>query len=669
MSRFRRAWFSLVICSLISADVAIGEETTVDIRGMRSKSEAEIMALIGGRLSFVKEKPANSWRANDAAFMVEKILRNDGFSEANVVAKIEGQRRIVLQVEEGIRFSLGEVKILGEEEADAEKLAELFSVPFGGISRFGGAEPPFRDEEVPVGIEFITHQLNSEGFWNAAVTLQNQEIDRNTGEVGMSISVNRGQQFKIGQPTVSGADERGREISMNAWKFFVGKWATTENINGLRAAMTEAFSSRGYPDVSISMARRLTNGIYYPDFTIILGVRVKLLEVYSEGLVKTDKKRIDQIMSPLEGDWYDEAAMNKRVKGLLQTGAFDSIELDTQAVGSREIDATLRFKEAKAKILALTAGVDSFDGPLFRAKYTNRNWGGTLRALTAGMELSGRGTLGEISLSEPWWHGSEMLRTQRLFSLIKGYDGYTSYQLGYSTNWKLDLSEHYALQFALGLTAVVVSEQGLPDSLLGDTEYGNLFFKFIQTWDYRDNPVVPKSGWHLSVPLEIGTAAGNEINPYFKAGIDGGVYLPLNKDWQLGVGGFANWVFPTGDLVDLPIDLRVFNGGARSVRSFPERELGPSFKGEPYGGDFSWAMNTELSKNISSVVQAVAFVDAGSVTGEYTGIREGGLELAAGLGIRLNLPIGPVRLEYGHNLTQGAGEPSGSWHFAIGSTF
>jgi hypothetical protein len=28
-----------------------------------------------------------------------------------------------------------------------------------------------------------------------------------------------------------------------------------------------------------------------------------------------------------------------------------------------------------------------------------------------------------------------------------------------------------------------------------------------------------------------------------------------------------------------------------------------------------------------------------------------------------------VRLEYGHNLTQGAGEPSGTWHFAIGTTF
>jgi outer membrane protein insertion porin family len=45
------------------------------------------------------------------------------------------------------------------------------------------------------------------------------------------------------------------------------------------------------------------------------------------------------------------------------------------------------------------------------------------------------------------------------------------------------------------------------------------------------------------------------------------------------------------------------------------------------------------------------------------------VEVAAGLGLRLDLPIGPVRLEYGHNMTQGRGEPGGTWHFAIGTTF
>ena len=211
--------------------------------------------------------------------------------------------------------------------------------------------------------------------------------------------------------------------------------------------------------------------------------------------------------------------------------------------------------------------------------------------------------------------------------------------------------------------------KGLPENFLGDTDYGHLNVKFIQNWDYRDSAILPKSGWHITVPLEIGIAAGEETNPYLQAGIDGGIYFPLSDSWQLGIGGFANYVFPTAGKDVFPIDLRFFNGGARSVRSFPERELGPSTGGDPYGGEFSWAVNTEVSRNLTGSVRLVGFVDAGAVTGDYVGSREGGLEIAAGLGVRIDLPIGPVRLEYGHNMTQGDSEPSGTWHFAIGTTF
>ncbi|RYD85404.1 MAG: hypothetical protein EOP84_02620, partial [Verrucomicrobiaceae bacterium] len=43
--------------------------------------------------------------------------------------------------------------------------------------------------------------------------------------------------------------------------------------------------------------------------------------------------------------------------------------------------------------------------------------------------------------------------------------------------------------------------------------------------------------------------------------------------------------------------------------------------------------------------------------------------VAAGLGVRLDLPIGPVRLEYGYNLTRDLKEPKGTLHFAIGTAF
>jgi outer membrane protein insertion porin family len=126
---------------------------------------------------------------------------------------------------------------------------------------------------------------------------------------------------------------------------------------------------------------------------------------------------------------------------------------------------------------------------------------------------------------------------------------------------------------------------------------------------------------------------------------------------------------PSGDGGDLPIDLRLFNGGARSVRSFPERELGPTFDGYATGGEGMWNTNMEVVRNLSGVVKAVAFFDAGTLSRNFEDIGSSDIELATGLGLRLDLPIGPVRIEYGYNLTRDPGEPTGTLHFAIGYAY
>lgn len=659
--------FHFTFAALALSALPAAAVTDVDIRGMESKGEREVLQLLGGRLEYIRKKDASAWRADDAAFMVENILRNDGYYEVTVRGMVETPNRIALLVNEGQRLSLGTVTVLGD--GDLKELQKTFTTPFKSDTPFGAGSPPFRADDVSTGLDFVTKQLMSEGYWSAEVTMRKQDINKQTGVVDMTIAVDQGPRFQIGRPTVNSPDGRGVKRAATTWQPFIGLWASTENVNGLRAAMEEAFTSRGYPDAQITMTRRLGTSTYFPGFIIDLGTRVKLLDVKSVGLVRTKPERIEQIMASLEGDWYDQAAMSEKVKDLLGTGAFQSVRIETYEVANKRIDATLHFEEARAKEISLAAGFGSFNGPLFRAGYTDRNFRGMLRGFSLGGELSARGVLGELKLTDPWWRGTEIKRTHRLYALIKAYDGYTSYESGFETMWKYDLTDHYSMELMIGYSYVSVTEEGLPVALLGETSYGHSRVGFTQKWDYRDSPILPKSGWHLSVPAQIGAAIGDETSTYLKLGLDGGWYYALNDTYHLGIGGFAHWISPSGEIQDLPVDLRVFNGGARSVRSYPERDLGPSFGGDPYGGDFSWAVNTEVSRKISGSLIAVGFVDVGAVTGNYTGDRAGGVELAAGFGLRFDLPIGPIRLEYGHNLTQGEGEPSGTLHFAIGATF
>jgi outer membrane translocation and assembly module TamA len=169
--------------------------------------------------------------------------------------------------------------------------------------------------------------------------------------------------------------------------------------------------------------------------------------------------------------------------------------------------------------------------------------------------------------------------------------------------------------------------------------------------------------------VEIGSAIGDISTSYARFGLSGGWYKRIHRFYDLGIGGSLGGIFPFGDSEDLPIDLRMFNGGSRSVRSFPNRELGPLVDGYPTGGEVGWNTNIELMRNIWGSLRGVTFVDAGGLARKREDWGSADAELAAGLGLRLDLPIGPVRLEYGYNLTRDEGEPSGTLHFAIGIAY
>ena len=65
----------------------------------------------------------------------------------------------------------------------------------------------------------------------------------------------------------------------------------------------------------------------------------------------------------------------------------------------------------------------------------------------------------------------------------------------------------------------------------------------------------------------------------------------------------------------------------------------------------------------------VIFTDAGNVVEGTDPFDFNDLEIAVGAGIRINLPTGPIRFEYGYNATHDEGEPEGTFQFVIGINF
>ncbi|MDP3850086.1 MAG: BamA/TamA family outer membrane protein [Luteolibacter sp.] len=658
-----------VMLALLLAVQAASAETRVRITGMRKKSETQVLDLIGARLTHVWASPASAPLADDAAFILRRILRKDGYAEATVDWHISGRDEITLVVREGKRLSLGKVSVSGVPEEDARKFARLYASPAEKGRSFGSGEPPFREEDVETGLSYLRQELNARGHWSAEAALLQRAANPASGAVDLTIEVRPGPLHHIGRPAVTSVDGRGVKLVSGAVQSFTGRPASTANLNAMRLAAEELAVSRGYPDAIIRMGRSLGAATFVPLFSINLGTRVRLNQLHVAGLERTSPERITSRMKGMEGDWYDSDLMNKRLRELLATGAFNSARVETTPVGDRLVDATLHFDEARAREVSLGAGFGSYQGFITRATYADRNLFGKLWGFNSGFELGSRGLLGDVRVTNPWLYGTDVSAMVRAYALMYGREGYDVYETGLDGGIKWKFGDHYSLDLSAALSLVGLSEDGLPEAELGETDYTHPRLRITQTLDYRDSPVLPKRGWHLQIPLQIGAAAGDISTSYVMAGLSGGWFHEINRHYDIGIGGEWSMLVPSGDGGDLPIDLRLFNGGARSVRSFPERELGPAVNGFATGGEAMWNMNAELIRRISATIKAVAFFDAGSLARHHEDIGSANLELATGLGIRLDLPIGPVRFEYGYNLTRDHGEPAGTFHFAIGTAY
>ena len=119
----------------------------------------------------------------------------------------------------------------------------------------------------------------------------------------------------------------------------------------------------------------------------------------------------------------------------------------------------------------------------------------------------------------------------------------------------------------------------------------------------------------------------------------------------------------------IPIDERFFNGGATTVRSFGERDLGPHDNhGHPVGGEFlpSSTLNT---RSRSSANCRARVTDAGNLlpTSEDIGLND--MRYTIGAGLRYKLPVGPIPLDYGVNPDPHEFEDFGAFHFSFGFAF
>lgn len=423
-----------------------------------------------------------------------------------------------------------------------------------------------------------------------------------------------------------------------------------------------------------------------------------------EGLVETDdgepiggKTRDFIILREFEtepGDVFQQSQIQTDLQRAFALGIFEdvNINLNPGDKDPRQVDVIVNVIERNTGSVAAGVGFN-FTGDLFGTlSYRQDNFGGNNQKFSAEAQLSTRDILFDISFTDPWI-GGDPYRTsytlngfaRRSVSLVfeggdneitlenddrvrvNRFGGGVTFRRPLGDGWSASLGTLYQRVRTTDSDGDTFSEDEVGNPLTasgtGADDLWTVQFSVVQ--DLRNDSFSPTSGSVLrlgteqSIPLGQGSIFFNRLRASYS------YYVPVS--WlglSDGPQALAFNVQGGTILGDFPPYEAFSIGGTNSVRGYDEGEVG---SGQSYV-----QATVEYRFPLFAFLGGALFVDVGSDLGTGDSVPgspgpdrgKPGSGFGYGAGVRVQTPLGPIRVDYGFS-----DEGDGRLHFGIGERF
>jgi len=676
----------------------------IEFIGQQAFTEKDLRSAVKEQIATIDQYGLSPARADDLAFFVEVFYRKHGYTKASVKYKIESRDRVRLEINEGGLMTLGTITFEGNHSQPAKKLFEFVVGPTR--QRYSKLQKnlPFVAADVQEGVELVHRLYVAEGFLDAKVddprTVSHDELN----QVDVTIPIHEGRQYFFGNVRFRGQTIYGEEALRGQIEDLLKQPFTDARVADIPRRLQAYYRTRGYYEVKVEAtpadASAAVNGHIPVDVAVSPGQLYHFSgEVFVNGLTRLNPGFVRKRFTNLEGKTYSPEALDDRFRTLMKTGLFNVLKIEPTPIADEDqLLLNISAEEAKSKEFGFSIGYGTFEGGIVGASFRERDLFGYGRPLTLSAEVSQRSYKGEIVYEDPFLFDTNLYFRNRAAAFAFQYDGYTKFEIGDRAELSYKLTKQYEVALVFAARHVDITDASIADRFLGDRHYFIDSLGFTQTLDLRDSPLVAPRGFVFNNTVDVAPSIfGSEVElvrstgrvayflPFGPKALTPGVAadpdltLPAWQRWfrqssiafgaRVGIEHSLNNTGPD-EPTTLPIDERFFNGGATTVRSFGERTLGPlDPKGNPIGGEFYTIFNVEYTFPIYGELQGAFFFDAGNLlpTSEEPGLDQ--MRYALGAGLRYQLPIGPIRLDYGWNPDPTDREDFGAFHFSFGFAF
>jgi len=279
-----------------------------------------------------------------------------------------------------------------------------------------------------------------------------------------------------------------------------------------------------------------------------------------------------------------------------------------------------------------------------------------------------------LALTEPYFLDRRLSLSGQLFYNEANYLSaqYDQRNYGFSTELRKPINAYVYVTLGYMLQDVDIFnvDPAASEFILsqaGSTLESKIFSSVV--FDSRDNALLTHRGQRITFsPFITGGPLGGDTQVY-AFDLEGSQYFHLPKDLILLINGEIATVSQWGSGTEVPIYERLFLGGSNNLRGFPFREVGPQQNGEPIGGQSMSRATVELTFPIIEKARGAVFYDTGFVNSSAWSFGFNHIASDIGVGLRLDLPIGPLRLDYGYPIQRDGYNGGGHFNFNVGYQF
>lgn len=573
----------------------------------------------------VKENPLTPYIGKTITKQV--ITGNTVISEAEIAAALKTKPGMEL-TEQGLNEDLSAIYDLGW---------------------FYDLRPEFK--EVPEGVQVIYHVMENPAFTKVKIT-GNTVVDDKKAAGFFDLEEN--------------------------------KIINLKDVNTRVQRLEEEYRQNGY------ILARVTDIHMDTDGTLNITVNEGIVEDFKvKGNVKTKDYVITREMKLKKGKPFNAKDARRSMQRVYNLGYFEDVNVKLNpGKEPNSVEVEISVVEMNTGTFGIGAGYSNADGFIGMISIGDKNFRGTGDKVNIRWEFGGEDNKNyDFSYTKPWIDDKETTATINLYDITNEYADYNingdeiarydKKRRGQELTFSRKTDNEYVSNYVTLKNRDDIYK-GMADGYENDKDqyYEDIFndSQYKEDWmpstaaerrkenfgvtrsitvgrifDSRDNIYDPHEGKRIAYSLEWAGLGGDfdftkftaDYRYYYRAGGE--------SVWALNLGaGYADG--------DMPLSQRFSMGGSDTLRGYED---------DQFRGNSMLKATLEYRFPIIKKVQGVLFTDNGYAWDKRheDEFDLGLIKNSFGVGLRINSPLGPVKLDYGY------GDDGGKFHFSFGGQF